>query len=110
MHDVEILYTALNGTKYMYMYDMIRLWNTCRNILYFSDSPALDVLFAEELGLVLEVSESHSQEVVQEYSAQNVRCHVIGHSQEASPTDAKVQGLLETLIWIVMCQFSVLQL
>ncbi|XP_069131309.1 phosphoribosylformylglycinamidine synthase-like isoform X2 [Argopecten irradians] len=40
----------------------------------------VDVLFAEELGLVLEVQEDHQQEVLEAYSAENVCCYLIGHS------------------------------
>ncbi|XP_021347578.1 phosphoribosylformylglycinamidine synthase-like isoform X1 [Mizuhopecten yessoensis] len=40
----------------------------------------IDVLFAEELGLVLEVQEKYQQEVLEAYSAYNVPCYLIGHS------------------------------
>ncbi|XP_013388879.1 phosphoribosylformylglycinamidine synthase-like [Lingula anatina] len=40
----------------------------------------IDVLFAEELGLVLEVSEKNVTEVVAAYREKNIPCHKLGHS------------------------------
>ena len=52
-------------------------------VLYSSDVSFIDVLFAEELGLVLEVSQSDMQHVIDAYSAVNTPCTLIGHSMKS---------------------------
>lgn len=48
------------------------------------DHKAIEVLFSEELGLILEVPYSESTNVLEEYSAQDVPCYLIGHSTKSS--------------------------
>ncbi|XP_060065152.1 phosphoribosylformylglycinamidine synthase-like [Ylistrum balloti] len=50
----------------------------------------IDVLFAEELGLVLEVQEKYQHEILEEYSACNVPCYLIGHSVSRKKETPKV--------------------
>ena len=45
-----------------------------------TDIGIIENLFAEELGLVLEVSESNKEEVCRMYAAENISCSVIGES------------------------------
>ncbi|XP_056013260.1 phosphoribosylformylglycinamidine synthase-like isoform X2 [Ostrea edulis] len=55
------------------------------------DCSAIDVLFSEELGLILEVPFSESAYVLGEYATQNVPCYSIGHScKQSNPSDAVV--------------------
>ena len=42
---------------------------------------AIDILFAEELGIVLEVIEVDTDEIVKAYTEENVSCYVIGSSR-----------------------------
>ena len=56
------------------------LLNTQQTGNYFADASFLDILFAEELGLVLEVTQDNVQHVMDTYSAANVPCALIGHS------------------------------
>lgn len=52
---------------------------------------AIEVLFSEELGLILEVAYSESTNVLGEYSAQDVPCYLIGHSVKSStPSDSLI--------------------
>ena len=41
---------------------------------------AIDVLFAEELGLVFETSAANEQQVVSAFQAEGATCMVLGHS------------------------------
>ena len=54
---------------------------------------ALEYLFAEELGLVLETSQTNAQLVCQTFTDRGVPCHVIGHSHLDGP-DSKVSVFL----------------
>ena len=53
------------------------------SVLFSLDVSFIDVLFAEELGLVLEVSQSDMQHVIDGYSAVNTPCTLIGHSMKS---------------------------
>ena len=59
-----------------------------------SDS-AIEVLFAEELGVVLEVSSANEQAALSVFREVDVTCHVIGHS-DGFGKDATVRSRLET--------------
>ncbi|KAJ8298146.1 hypothetical protein KUTeg_024677 [Tegillarca granosa] len=50
-----------------------------------TDTP-INTLFTEELGFILEVSESHRDLVIQRYQAENVSCCFIGHSKRSVDT------------------------
>ena len=50
----------------------------------------LDVLFAEELGLIMEVEPSNEKTVLTRYEAEGVTCHVIGSSTQLIDSDAMV--------------------
>ena len=54
------------------------------NLTFYPPSPVpastLEVLFAEELGWVLEVSASQQAAVCEAFSSAGVHCHVIGTS------------------------------
>ena len=50
----------------------------------------LDVLFAEELGLIMEVEPSNEKTVLARYEAEGVTCHVIGSSNRVIDGDAMV--------------------
>ena len=50
----------------------------------------LDVLFAEELGLIMEVEPSNEKTVLKQYEAKGVTCHVIGSSNQVVDGDAMV--------------------
>ncbi|XP_062608746.1 phosphoribosylformylglycinamidine synthase-like isoform X1 [Saccostrea cucullata] len=57
---------------------------------------AIDVLFSEELGLILEVPFIESTTVLGEYAAQNVPCYLIGHSSKSgkdSLVNISIRGL-----------------
>ncbi len=58
-------------------------------IILLITAPAVDVLFAEELGLVFEVSAADAEKVCLKYSEKGVPCTVIGQSGGPGP-DAKV--------------------
>ncbi|XP_071951338.1 phosphoribosylformylglycinamidine synthase-like [Antedon mediterranea] len=45
-----------------------------------TDVTAIDILFAEELGLVLEVTANASEDICRQFSDNNVPCSLIGHS------------------------------
>ncbi|XP_078326512.1 phosphoribosylformylglycinamidine synthase-like isoform X4 [Crassostrea virginica] len=56
------------------------------------DYSAIEMLFSEELGLILEVPYSESTNVLAEYSSQNVPCFLIGHSYKSSiPSESMVK-------------------
>lgn len=50
----------------------------------------LDVLFAEELGLIMEIKPSNQKTVLARFEAQDVTCHVIGSSSQADNSNAMV--------------------
>ena len=50
----------------------------------------ITALFAEELGIVLEVSESHQKDIVDAYEQTGVQCIVIGRSVDISGPEAQV--------------------
>ncbi|KAL5012976.1 hypothetical protein ScPMuIL_011527 [Solemya velum] len=54
------------------------------------DIPAVDVYFAEELGLLLEVAEINLHKVLQAYSDQNVPCVQIGYSQRLTVNEVQL--------------------
>lgn len=45
----------------------------------------MELLFSEELGLVLEVSQLHVEEVCQRYSDAGVQCHRVGRTCAFGP-------------------------
>lgn len=45
----------------------------------------MDLLFSEELGLVLELSELHVEMVCQRYSDAGVQCHRVGRTCSFGP-------------------------
>lgn len=53
--------------------------------LTLSDCSVIDVLFTEELGLVLEVQETDIDYVVEQYKERNVPCILIGQSVSQGP-------------------------
>ena len=50
----------------------------------------IDVLFAEELGLIMEIEPSNEKTVLARFEAQDVTCHVIGSSSQADDSNATV--------------------
>ena len=74
--------------------DKLMFWCFKRILFYitlFSDYSAIEMLFSEELGLILEVPYSESTNVLAEYSSQNVPCFLIGHSYKTSiPSESMV--------------------
>ena len=50
----------------------------------------IDVLFAEELGLIMEIEPSNEKTVLALFEAQDVTCHVIGSSSQVVDSDATV--------------------
>ena len=53
----------------------------------------MDLLFAEELGLLLEVAEDNLEKVQSMYKDASVPCSLIGHSKGEGP-GSKVSGTL----------------
>ena len=51
---------------------------------FLTDIPALEALFNEEVGLVLEVREADVKCVVDAYTEADVPCNLIGYSLKAS--------------------------
>ncbi|CAC5381850.1 PFAS [Mytilus coruscus] len=55
-----------------------------------SDVPFIDLLFAEELGFVFEVSKNNEQEILGAFSAVNIPCFFIGHSTKDTKKKSSV--------------------
>lgn len=70
--------------------------NVHRKFVYRAGNP-IEALFAEELGLVLEVSESHLNDVVDAYKRNNIPCFVIGHSVGSFGSEAEVKCFMTDL-------------
>lgn len=58
--------------------------------IFFAVRAVMELLFSEELGVVLEVSESDVKAVCQRYSDAGVQCHSIGRTCGFGP-NAKVR-------------------
>ncbi|KAH7287339.1 hypothetical protein KP509_32G050500 [Ceratopteris richardii] len=55
-------------------------------------SAMLEILFAEELGLLLEVDENVQEEVIAELAAAGISCEVIGHVTSSPTIDISIDG------------------
>jgi len=60
--------------------------------IHGTDSAKFAALFAEELGLLLEVEHSKQEEVIAELQAAGVECNVIGHVQNEPSISVAVNG------------------